>query len=158
LEENEMTKSRRPLGAWIALVALTAMIGACGNNGDRSGMYGDNAKNGSREGATVEMTSSHQFSPREVTVKVGESVLWKNASNDVHTVTADPSRAKMKENVSLPAGAKPFHSGEIQAGKSYRQTFTTAGTYKYACLTHEDQGMTGTVIVKPADTGSPNPY
>jgi plastocyanin len=149
-----MTKS------WIALIALTSMLGACSKSDDRKDMAGtgDEGKNGSRTGATVEMTSSHQFSPREVTVKVGESVMWKNSSSDVHTVTADPARVKMKENVSLPPGAKPFHSGDLQPGKTYRQTFTVAGTYKYACLTHEDGGMTGTVTVKPSDAGSPNPY
>ena len=150
-----MAKSQRPLGARAELVALMAMIGACGQSGkDQSGMYGDESKNG----RTVEMTSSHQFSPREVTIKAGESVTWKNSSNDVHTVTDDPSRVKNKENVSLPAGAKAFHSGDIQPGKTWRQTFAVAGTYKYVCLPHEDKGMTGTVIVKPSDTGSPNPY
>jgi len=144
---------------WIALVALTALLGACSKHDERKDMagYGDEGKNG-RTAATVEMTSSHQFSPREVTVKVGESVMWKNSSNDVHTVTADPSRVKMKENVSLPAGAKPFHSSELQPAKTYQHTFTVAGTYKYVCTLHEDGGMTGTVIVKPSDTGSPNPY
>ena len=151
-----MAKFSRSLGAGMALVALTAMLGACSSNenGERKEMSGDDAKNG----RTVIMTSSHQFSPRDVTIKAGESVTWKNSANDVHTVTADPSRAKMKENVSVPAGAKPFHSGDIAPGKTYRYTFTTPGTYRYVCLPHEDKGMTGTVTVKPSDTGSPNPY
>jgi plastocyanin len=152
-----MAKFSRNLGAGAALIALTAILGACSSsNGDRREMSGggDDAKTG----RTVEMTSSHQFSPREVTVKVGESVTWKNSANDVHTVTADPSRAKMKENVSVPAGARPFHSGDIPPGKTYRYTFTTPGTYRYVCQPHEDKGMTGTVIVKPGNAGSPNPY
>lgn len=152
-----MAKLSRHLGAGAALIALTAMLGACGgSNGDRREMSGngDDAKNG----RTVEITSSHQFSPREVTIKVGESVTWKNSANDVHTVTADPSKAKMKENVSVPAGARPFHSGDIAPGKTYRQTFTTAGTYRYVCTHHEDKGMTGTITVKPSDAGAPNPY
>jgi plastocyanin len=145
--------------AWMVLFALSAMLGACGSsNGDREHMSGNGDDAKSRQGATVEMTSAHQFSPREVTVKVGESVLWKNSANAVHTVTADPARVKMKENVSLPAGAKPFHSGDLQPGKTYRYTFTTAGTYRYVCLTHEDKGMTGTVTVRPSDAGTPNPY
>jgi plastocyanin len=151
-----MANFSRTLGAGAVLVALTAMLGACSSNdkSDRKEMSGDDAKNG----RTVIMTSSHQFSPQDVTIKAGESVTWKNSANDVHTVTADPSRAKMKENVSVPAGAKPFHSGDIAPGKTYRYTFTTPGTYRYVCLTHEDKGMTGTVTVKPSDAGSPNPY
>jgi plastocyanin len=151
LEEKDMSKSRRTPGARAALVALMAMLGACSSSDDKSGMYGDEGKNG----RTVEMTSSHQFSPREVVVKLGESVTWKNSANDVHTVTTDPSRAKMKDSVSIPSGAKPFHSGDVMPGKTYRQTFTVAGTYRYVCTVHEDKGMTGTVIVKPADA---NPY
>jgi plastocyanin len=152
VKEKDMAKPHRSLGARAALLALTAMIGACSSSDDRDrGMYGDEGKHG----RTVEMTSSHQFSPREVTIKVGESVTWKNSANDVHTVTADPSRAKMKENVSMPANAKPFHSGDILPGKTWKQTFSTPGTYKYVCVYHEDKGMMGTVIVKP--TGA-NPY
>jgi len=157
LKEKDMAKSHRFLGARAALLALTAMIGACSssNSNDRDrGMYGEDGKNG----RTVEMTSSHQFSPREVTIKAGESVTWKNSANDVHTVTLDPSRVKTKENVSMPAGAKPFHSGDILPGKTWKQTFSTPGTYKYVCVYHEDKGMTGTITVKPANGGSPNPY
>lgn len=144
----------------LALVALTALLGACSNNDDRNGVsqYGDNGKSGGREAATVEMTSTHAFSPREVTIRAGESVTWKNTSKDVHTVTADPTRAKKREDVTLPAGAKPFHSGDVAAGKTWRQTFTTPGTYRYLCLQHEEHGMTGTVIVKPSDNGAPAPY
>jgi len=150
-----MAKSIRHLGARAALVALTAMIGACGSsNGDRKEMSGDDSK----AGRTVEITAMHQFSPREVTIKTGESITWKNSSNGVHTVTADPSKAKTKENVSMPAGAKAFHSGDLGPGKTYRQTFTVAGTYRYVCLYHEDKGMTGTITVKPAEAGAPNPY
>jgi len=151
-----MAKFLRSLGAGAALVALTAMLGACSSsdNGDRREMSGDDAKNG----RTVIMTSSHQFSPHDVTIKAGESVTWKNSANDVHTVTLDPSRVKTKENVSMPAGAKPFHSGDILPGKTWKQTFSTPGTYKYVCVYHEDKGMTGTITVKPANGGSPNPY
>jgi len=150
-----MVKTHRSLSA-AALLALTAMIGACSSSDEHDrGMYGENGKNGGR---TVEMTSSHQFSPSDVTIKAGESVTWKNSANDVHTVTLDPSRVKTKENVSMPAGAKPFHSGDILPGKTWKQTFSTPGTYKYVCVYHEDKGMTGTITVKPANGGSPNPY
>lgn len=153
-----VTTSRR-CGFRVVLVALTALLGACSNDDrDVVSQYGDNGKNSGREAATVEMTSSHAFSPREVTIRAGEAVVWKNASKDVHTVTADPSRVNRKESVSLPPGAKPFHSGEIAAGNSYRHTFTTPGTYKVVCLMHEEHGMTGTVTVKSADAGAPAPY
>jgi plastocyanin len=150
-----MAKSLRPLGVRAALVALMATIGACGSsNGDRKEMSGDDSKGG----RTVDITTMHQYSPREVTIKAGESITWKNSSNAVHTVTVDPSKVKTKENVSMPPGAKAFHSGDLAPGKTYRQTFTIAGTYRYVCLYHEDKDMIGTIIVKPSETGSPNPY
>jgi len=42
-------------------------------------------------------------------------------------------------------------------GKTWRMSFTVPGTYKYVCTFHEDHGMMGTVIVKPAST-EPSPY
>jgi plastocyanin len=110
-----------------------------------------------RDATTVEMTSAHKFSPRDITVRVGDMVTWKNTSKDVHTVTADPARVSRKEHVSLPQGAKPFHSGEIEPGKSWQMSFTVPGTYKYVCTFHEDHGMMGTVTVKMAAT-EPSPY
>lgn len=142
---------------WIAMVALTAIVAGCSSdNRDGTSGYGDNGRN---EGAKVELTSGGSFSPREVTVRAGESVVWKNSSKEIHTVSADPARTLKKESVSLPSGASPFHSGEIQPGKTWRTTFPVPGTYKYVCTHHENHGMTGTVIVKPSsETGAPSPY
>jgi plastocyanin len=149
-------KASLHLGSWIVMFALTSVLGGCSGDADRNsssgaGGYRDSEKATAREAATVEMTPSHMFSPREVTIRAGESVLWKNSSADVHTVTADASKVSDRDNVVLPPGAKGFHSGEIRPGKTWRQTFTTAGTYKYVCTLHEKDGMTGRVIVRAAD-------
>lgn len=143
--------------SWIAMVALTSIIGGCSSD-DRNGTsgYGDN---GRIDGATVDMTAGGSFNPREVTIKAGDSILWKNSSKEIHTVSADSARALKKESVSLPSGANSFHSGEIQPGKTWRTTFSVPGTYKYVCTLHENRGMTGVVIVKPSsDAGAPSPY
>ena len=144
-------------GAWMAMATL-AVFGGCSNNDNGTSGYGDNgSKGGMREATTVELTSGHTFSPREITIRSGETVTWKNTSKDVHTVTADPARASKKEHVSLPVGAKPFHSAEIPPGKTWSMSFSIPGTYKYVCSFHEDHGMLGTIIVKPAAT-EPSPY
>ena len=142
-------------GSWIVMIALTSVLGSCSSEGDHQSStgtsgYRDADKASARE-VMVEMTSSHMFSPREVTIRPGESVLWKNSSNDTHTVTADASKVADRDNVVLPTGAKPFHSGEIRPGKTWRQTFTTPGTYKYVCTLHEKDGMTGRVIVRSTE-------
>jgi plastocyanin len=98
--------------------------------------------------AVVDMTDSLKFEPRTVEIKQGSTVLWKNASNLVHTVTADPELANNKSNVQLPQGAETFHSGDIAPGEEYRHTFNVPGRYRYFCVPHEAAGMIGEVIVK----------
>lgn len=87
------------------------------------------------------------FSPGTVRISTGESVTWQNRSQLAHTVTADPARVANRSNVSLPAGAATFHSGDIAPGRSYTRRFTEPGTYRYVCVPHEGARMFGTVIV-----------
>ena len=100
--------------------------------------------------AKVNMTGSLKFDPETVTIEAGQTVLWTNTSDMIHTVTANPAKAKNKNNCKLPAGAEAFDSGAIEPGKTYSQTFTVPGTYKYFCVPHETMGMTGKVIVNIA--------
>ena len=97
--------------------------------------------------ATVQMTDL-RFAPSAVTIQSGETVTWRNASDVVHTVTADPRLAQDPSHMRLPAGAKPFHSGNVAAGGSFSHTFTTKGTYRYFCVPHAGQGMIATVVVE----------
>lgn len=89
------------------------------------------------------------FEPPTITIKAGQTVLWKNSSQEVHTVTADPHKATNAEDVELPRGAKPFDSGYLNPGQAYTHLFRTPGTYRYVCTLHEVQHMIGQVIVKP---------
>lgn len=98
--------------------------------------------------ATVTMTGKNGFAPETIEIKPGDTVLWKNTSTKVHTVTADATKAKDSKHVELPPGAAPFDSGKIKPGGTYSHTFTTAGRYTYFCIPHEDVGMIGHVIVK----------
>jgi len=98
----------------------------------------------------VMMTDDDTFQPATLTVKVGEVVRWRNGSKDTHTVTADPKMAADAKDVSLPATATPFDSGEVKPGQSFEHAFTVPGTYKYVCRPHEAMDMKGQVIVQPA--------
>jgi len=98
--------------------------------------------------ATVTMTGKSAFSPDTIEIKAGETVLWKNTSTKVHTVTADPKQAKDPKHVELPSGAEPFDSGKIKPDGTYRHTFTKPGRYTYFCIPHEKAGMIGHVVVK----------
>ena len=99
--------------------------------------------------ATVEMTNTFGFSPQTIHIKAGDTVEWRNKSFMTHTVTDDPQKSKTLAEI--PAGAAPFDSGRIPSGQVFRQKFTTPGTYRYYCTPHDDLGMTGTIVVDPAN-------
>jgi amicyanin len=64
-------------------------------------------------------------------VTAGTTVEWTNNDPMPHTVTATD---------------KSFDSGLINPGKTYRHTFTKAGTYNFFCTPHPF--MKGTIVVK----------
>ena len=78
---------------------------------------------------------SADFSPRVLTVNVGDTVEWSNTDTADHTVTSSN-------------GA--FDSGTITAGTSWSFTFDTAGTYSYSCTIHPL--MTGTIVVQQSSS------
>jgi plastocyanin len=75
------------------------------------------------------------FSPKKVTISKNTLVTWKWASDaGSHNVTS--------------RGTKRFKSSHDQSGGVYRYRFKKAGTYKYVCTIHVDEGMTGTIVVR----------
>jgi plastocyanin len=102
----------------------------------------------------VTMTSAQRFDPDEITVTVGEKVVWTNESSQSHTVTAYEDQ--------IPSGATYFASGAtseqdardelagqlIEPDGRFNWTFEEPGTYAYFCIPHEDQGMVGTIVVE----------
>ena len=100
--------------------------------------------------AVVDMTGSLLvFEPATIEIKAGQTVVWKNSSREVHTVTADPGQATNRQDVELPKGAQMFDSGFLNPSQTYEHTFRTPGTYRYVCTLHEVQRMIGQIIVKP---------
>ena len=130
------------LVARLATLGLLFALAACGSSGPAYGPPTPGVA------ATVEMTSALVFNPAEVTIKLGETVEWRNTSSLAHTVTADRRVTADAANIALPEGAKPFHSARVAAGSLFRHTFKTPGTYRYICLPHEGQKMFGTVVVE----------
>ena len=95
----------------------------------------------------VDMTSTLGFSPQTVSIRADQVVLWRNQSLFAHTVTFDRAQADDPNDVVVPVGAEPFASGDIPPGETFAHKFTVPGTYRYVCLKHEGEGMTGTIIV-----------
>jgi plastocyanin len=100
-------------------------------------------------GAIVTMDNRMSYLPDTVRVRVGDTVEWRNTSDIVHTVTADPGRAALAGSVRLPPGVAPFDSGDMRPGDVFRQRFTAPGEHHYFCVPHERAGMVGVVIVGP---------
>jgi plastocyanin len=109
-----------------------------------SGRHGPRAV----DGATVDMDNVMRFLPDTVRVDVGERVRWRNTSDIVHTVTADPARAELPGSVRLPAGAPGFDSGDMRPGDEFEHVFQHPGDYVYFCVPHERAGMIGVVRVE----------
>ena len=81
-------------------------------------------------------TTNSCYSPADVAVSVGSTVVWNNVDSAAHTVTSIGSDGS-------PDGA--FDSSLFMAGKSYKHAFDTAGTHSYMCIVHP--WMKGTVTV-----------
>ena len=86
--------------------------------------------------------ANFKFTPAEVTLVQGDSIIWTWRGPDTnHSVTADPGQAMTFD--SDPGNSTPAHP----PGDGYGVTFTEAGTFKYHCKVHAS--MTGTVTVQP---------
>jgi plastocyanin len=71
------------------------------------------------------------FSPAEVTIPAGSTVVWVNRDDVPHTVVSN---------------TKTFSSKALDTDDQYSHVFATAGTYPYYCSVHPH--MTGQIIVK----------
>ncbi len=96
----------------------------------------------------VEMGSA-RFIPSKVEVTVGQTVQWTNTTLVAQTVTADSAFASAPDNVQLPEGAQPFHSGRMNPGGIYSYTFTVPGTYRYFSIPYQGASMVGEIVVVP---------
>jgi plastocyanin len=91
-------------------------------------------------GASADVTITIQgqnggmsFSPAGASVRVGQTVGWRNADSTTHTATQDGGR---------------FNTGNIgPGGTSSPIAMTTAGSFPYHCSNHPS--MVGTLTVSP---------
>ena len=81
-----------------------------------------------------------RFAPANVTVDLGGTVTWTNASDEQHTVTSDT--------------AGLFDRDPLRPGATFDHTFDTAGTFAYHCDRHREMRGTVAVGVEPTPTFS----
>lgn len=83
------------------------------------------------EEVTIEI-ANFTFSPAEVTIKPGTTVIWKNADDIPHSVVEDNAK---------------FRSKPLDTDETFSMTFAEAGEMGYFCGLHPH--MKGKIIVKP---------
>jgi plastocyanin len=111
----------------LVVLAVLTIAAACGSSSSHSTAPAGAPP--SNVGATVELKNI-AFNPPTVSVKSGQSVLWKfDDGSTAHNVTGDG-----------------YRSSDMSSG-IYTHKFARAGTYHYQCTIHS--GMTGEVIVTP---------
>jgi len=74
----------------------------------------------------------HYYSPAQLTVPVGSTVMWRMLGAQDHDVWAYDGS---------------FNSPTMGPGATFRHAFTQVGTFKYFCAPHYGDGMIGEVIV-----------
>ncbi len=123
------------------------------------------------------------YFPATIHIHVGDTVVWKKSSNEIHTVTFLGSMAKSPDllvpmpnapqgammvnpQAGFPAGPKDgkydgsyTNSGIIGPdqgqAQQFKLTFTKAGSYSYTCIVHGVEKMIGTVVVEDANASVP---
>ena len=114
----------------LAFLAAGAFLASCKSNGKSNPMAPTPAD------LTITITGingASSFSPNPATVKVGQTVAWKNSGGTTHTSTAD-------------GGA--WNTGDIGNGSTTSPIrMNNAGSFGYHCAIHNS--MVGTLNVNP---------
>jgi plastocyanin len=121
---------------------------------------GGNAQTGTNAGVNVGVTVGAQtyqvtydgtsFSPKDITIKVGDTVTWTNTSSGnmwvasaVHPTHSVYSGTTLNEHCA--GGPSSIAFDQCEGGSSYTFTFTKAGTHRYH--DHISASKTGSVTV-----------
>ena len=91
--------------------------------------------------------SSLMFHPTTITVKVGDTITWRNDEAITHTVTSGRF-VGVDKTTGLRSSQEPdgtFNAKLAGKGKTFSFTFSKPGTYTYYCDIH--QGMNATIKV-----------
>ena len=120
---------------FLAFAALLMTIGCAAACGSSSPSSPSSPSSTVSADVTIQIAgdrAAQSYSPNPTTMRVGQTVAWKNADSIAHDATQDASR---------------FGTGTLNAGAtSTPVTMSTAGTFTYHCTIHP--GMIGTITVQ----------
>lgn len=114
------------------LIVVAILVAACSapaaSSKPAEGKPAEQATNGNVD---IQM-KGFAFSPKELTVKVGNKVTWTNMDSAGHDVKAVDGS---------------WGSDTLNKNQTFSKVFDKEGTFPYVCTFHA--GMTGTIIVTP---------
>jgi len=117
----------------VSIVGVLSAVGfalACGSSSSTSPT---NPAQSADVTITIQGNSGNQsFAPNPATMRVGQSVAWRNADSTTHNATQDANRFATS-NLGGGATSSPI-------------TMSTPGTFTYHCTIHP--GMVGTLTVQ----------
>ena len=87
--------------------------------------------------------SNFAFSPKEITISAGDTVIWKN-NQGTHNVNGTIG--------TYPSNPESF-GNNTGSGWTYSHVFNIIGNYDYRCDPHFASGMTGKIFVEGTSTG-----
>jgi plastocyanin len=141
-------KSITTYGIVVALAATLGTFAVASNLSEHSaaaqqyssgGGGGTGTKVSIPAGASINPTNG--FSPKSVSVKVGDTVTWTNNDNTIHTVISGTGLSDTNKGKDFDSGLTALTT----TGKTFSHQFTKAGDFPYFCELHP--AMTGKVTV-----------
>lgn len=136
----------------LVLLLLSLVLAACGDNptpvpaaNTTAPAAQPNQANPAAAPVTINIDMvGFKFSPQEISIPAGSTVIWTNKEAAKHNVVADDNA---------------FESPTLDKGQSFSRKFDTPGTITYYCKFHGSpgQGMTGKLTITPAQAGAAAP-
>jgi plastocyanin len=115
----------------IVAMSVSIVVSACGSSSSSPTAPGTSTA----ADVTVAIQAnngSNSYAPNPVSMRVGQTIGWRNADSVAHTATENSGR---------------FNTGTLAAGATSAATMmSTAGTFAYHCTIHP--GMVGTINVQ----------
>ena len=138
---------RQNLKRMTLVVVLALVAAACGGGTKSTGLPTNTPTTSpsptqSASGSLV-ILGDNFFQPKELTVKLGTTVTWRDDGLQPHSVTADDG--SFDSNPKCPSGPC------LQKGATFTFTFTKSGRYVYYCKVHGAKGgigMSGDIVVQ----------
>ena len=100
-----------------------------------------NANSAAAQQKTVSVTSSG-FSPRTITINVGDTVVWTNNDSQSHYIAPNDHPVHLKYQGTWNDDG----TGNISNGETYTKLFSKSGIYEYH--DHWNPELTGIVVVE----------